>query len=265
MFSDVSGDTRYCGTLYGIIGSHSTLSNITETLRESPILVNFSITDSAAEWLRSAINNALAMGVTRREIFTMVATAPPPSPGPYLAESNAPWTGDPANIVYDEVPAGLLTLAEGAKKYGVRYNTLSVALFRGMIPKAGRIRGHGHSGLRHLVSEAALRRYLGLPPEEVAARSDASPEAQPRLATMDRPIYDELPEGLIRLTEAATEYGIPSKQLHRWLGRQRLTHMGYLRGPTPQGGYVLLVEAELAALMADVHTRDESAGSPASN
>ena len=228
-------------------------------------MVNFSITDSAAEWLRSAINNALAMGVTRREIFTMVATAPPPPPGPYLAERQSPWTDDPANVVYDEAPAGLLTLAEGAQKYGVRYNTLSVALFRGMIPKAGRIRGHGHSGLRHLVSEAALRRYLGLPPEEVAAGSDAGPEAQPRLATTDRPIYDELPEGLIRLTEGASRYQVSPKQLHRWVGRQRLTHMGYLRGPTPQGGYVLLVEAELEALMADDLTRDESAGSPASS
>ena len=36
------------------------------------------MTASAAEWLRSAINQALAMGVTRREIFTMLATAPPP-------------------------------------------------------------------------------------------------------------------------------------------------------------------------------------------
>ena len=229
-------------------------------------MAEFSISDSAAEWLRSAINNALAMGVTRREIFTMVATAPPPPPGPYLAERKSPWTDDPANVVYDEAPAGLLTLAEGAKKYEVRYNTLSVALFRGMIPKAGRIRGHGHSGLRHLVSEAALRRYLGLPPEEVAGGSDAEPEAQPRLATTDRAIYDELPDGLITLPEAARKYGesgVTSRQLHRWVDRERLTHMGYLRGPTPQGGYVLLVEAELAALLEDNLTRAGSAESPA--
>ena len=227
-----------------------------------------SITDSAAEWLRSAINNALAMGLTRREIFTMVATAPPPPPGPYLAERQSPWTDDPANVVYDEAPAGLLTLAEGAKKYGVRYNTLSVALFRGTLPKAGRIRGYGHSGLKHLVSEAALRRYLGLPPEEIADGPDAEPEAQPQLATTDRPIYDELPDGLITLPEAARKYGesgATSRRLHRWVGRERLTHMGYLRGATPQGGYVLLVEAELEALMADDLTRDESAGSPASH
>ena len=61
---------------------------------------------AAAEWLRSAINQALASGITRREIFTMVATAP-------------------------------------AARYGVRRNTLEVALFRGNIPRAGRIKGHG--------------------------------------------------------------------------------------------------------------------------
>ena len=96
------------------------------------------MTTSAAEWLRSAINHALAMGVTRREIFSMVATAPPPPPQFDPTDSNAPWPDYPDSIVYDEVPAGLITLADAAAKYGVRHNTLSVALFRGLIPRAGR-------------------------------------------------------------------------------------------------------------------------------
>ena len=87
----------------------------------------------------------------------MVATAPPPPP--------RPWPDDPDRIIYNEVPEGLLTLTDAAAKYGVRRNTLAVALHRGVIPRAGRIPGYGQGGLRHLVPEAALRRYLGLDPE----------------------------------------------------------------------------------------------------
>ena len=203
------------------------------------------MTASAAEWLRSAINHALAMGIPRRDIFTMVATAPPPS---ILADDDEAWPNRPDAIVYDEVPSGLLTLADAATKYGVRHNTLEVALFRGNIPRAGRIRGSGYGGLRHLVSEAALRRYLNLPPEEVDA-PDAGPEPQPRAAREERPIYDALPEGLITLPEAARRYSVPARRLHNWVRRGRLTHLGYLRGGSPQGGYVLLVEAELTALV----------------
>ena len=65
-----------------------------------------------------------------RDIFTMVATAPPPS---ILADDDEAWPSRPDAIVYDEVPSGLLTLADAATKYGVRHNTLEVALFRGNI------------------------------------------------------------------------------------------------------------------------------------
>ena len=197
---------------------------------------------AAAEWLRSAINHALASGITRREIFTMVATAPPPPP--------RSWPDDPDRIIYDEVPAGLLTLTDAAARYGVRRNTLEVAVFRGIIPRAGRIKGHGQGGLRHLVSEAALRRYLGLDPEpaEASNATEAVPESQPRPAPDGLPLYDERPEGLITLAEAARKYGVPTNRLRNWMRTGRVTHMGYLRGGSPQGGYVLLVEAELEAL-----------------
>ena len=207
------------------------------------------MTTSAADRLRSAIYHALAMGIPRRDIFTMVATAPPPSPS-ILADDDEAWPNSPDAIVYDEVPAGLLTLADAATKYGVRHNTLEVALFRGNIPRAGRLRGSGYGGLRNLVSEAALRRYLNLPPEEGVA-PDAGPEPLPRrlVAGEKLPIYDALPEGLITLQEAARRYGVPARRISNWVQRGRLTRMGYLRGRSPQGGYVALVEAELAALV----------------
>ena len=65
----------------------------------------------------------------------MVATASSPPA--------RPWPDDSNRIVYGEVPEGLLTLTDAAARYGVRRNTLEVALFRGNIPRAGRIKGHG--------------------------------------------------------------------------------------------------------------------------
>ena len=201
------------------------------------------------QWLRSAIDIALAAGITRNEIHTLVATAPPPARP--LVDADIPWPVDPDHVVYDEVPRGLLTLADAAAKYGVTRNRLGVAVHRGLIPRAGRIRGTGRRGLRHLISENALRRYLKLDPalpESAEDQSDAV-EAQPQIEVAELPYYDELPEGLITLTEGARRYGIRSRRIHRWLSQGRISRMGYLRGRGPQGGYVVLSESELAALV----------------
>ena len=202
---------------------------------------------STVEWLRSAINHALARGVTRSAIYTMVATAPPPRP--YAADANSAWPADPDRIVYDEVPAGLITLPDAAAKYGVKPGRLNVAVFRGMIPRAGRLRGPGQRGGKHLVPENALRRYLGLDPD--AKPDDARPTAQPRASDNDLPLYNELPEGMITLPDAARKYGASADRIRWWIKAERIARMGYLRGGSPQGGYVLLVEAELAALLGE--------------
>ena len=89
---------------------------------------------TAAEGLRSAIDHALAAGIPRAEIFNLVAAAPPPSATPDT------WPHRPGEIEYDAAPAGMTTLADAAIKFGVRHNTLSVAVYRGMLPVAGRPR-----------------------------------------------------------------------------------------------------------------------------
>ena len=151
--------------------------------------------------------------------------------------------------MYNEVPDGLLTLAAAAAKYQVRHNTLTVAIFRGNLPQTGRIRGRGHSATQHLVSEVALRRYLGLDPEMPEAPEGQSGgwEAQPHYAADDLVRHDELPEGCITLTEGARRYGIPVRRMRNLVSRRRLTKMGYLRGKGPRGA-LLLLEAEVAAL-----------------
>ena len=112
-------------------------------------------TDDAAERLRSAIARALAEGFSHAEIYAMIAAAPAPPHG---------LRG--GNIVYDRPPAGLISVPAAAKKYGVRGNTLSVAIHRGLLVSLGQIKGRGGGGFNHLVSEAELRHYLNLPPEE---------------------------------------------------------------------------------------------------
>ena len=63
--------------------------------------------------------------------------------GGHRAAAGPALAGRPNRIIYDEMPEGLLTLTDAAARYGVRRNTLEVALFRGNIPRAGRIKGHG--------------------------------------------------------------------------------------------------------------------------
>ena len=98
--------------------------------------------DSAVEWLRTAIDQALARGVTRSAIHTMVATAPPPR-WSYAEDANADWPTDPNRIFYNEAPAGLITLPDAAAKYGIKPGRLNVAVFRGMIPQRRSLAGAG--------------------------------------------------------------------------------------------------------------------------
>ena len=57
--------------------------------------------------------------------------------------------------------------------------------------------------------------------------------------------------GMITLPDAARKYGASADRIRWWIKAERIARMGYLRGGSPQGGYVLLVEAELAALLGE--------------
>ena len=173
----------------------------------------------------------------------MVATAPPPK----LRED---WPYDPSEIVYHEVPAGCLTLTDAAAKYHVRHNTLSVAISRGMLADAGRVTkpspsGEGQGRKQVIVPEAALRHYLGLPPDP-----DDSPDSEMGLVPglYDLPIYTEMPEGLIAVPAAAEKLGIPTQRLNEWVRSGILSRMGYLRDDGQGQSALLVVEAEVTVL-----------------
>ena len=201
------------------------------------------MTTTATEQLRAAIDHAIAAGVSRRQIFAMVARAPPPPP-------RENWPNDPSEIVYDEVPAGMITLADAAQKYKVRHNTLNVAVSRERLPVAGSVtipnRSGKSGGRKHrVVPEAAVRHYLGLPPDP-----DDSPDDEldrvPGLHEL--PIYTEAPEGLITATAAAQKLGMPVQRVHEWVRNGVLARMGYLRDGRQGRSALLVVEQEVTVL-----------------
>lgn len=189
--------------------------------------------------VRSAIDRALAAGVSRREIFAMVAAMPMPAPFPQDEI-------DPGSITYDETPEGLIALVDAVEKYGVGHDALAAAVNQGLLPAAGWVEASGDvSQSQQLVPEAALRHYLNLPP---------SPEDQERAIASgsdDSREYSALSEAMITLPGAARKYGIPVDHLQRWLRNARLTRVGYLRDSSGERGSVLLMEADVLALITD--------------
>ena len=195
---------------------------------------------SSTDCLRAAIDRALADGIPRRDIFAMVAAASPPPPREAV---------DPNGIIYEEVPSGLIALADAAEKYGLRHNTLRVAIFRGLLPTAGSVRGPNRR-LRQLVPEAALRHYLWLPPDDMETATDL-PQSEPRSEQLRR--YNTAPEGMITFPHAVRKYNVSTGWLRYQLFLGGLEPMGYLWDQGTRSA-VLLLESEVQRLASEATT-----------
>ena len=75
--------------------------------------------------------------------------------------------------------------------------------------------------------------------------ADAEQPELPGFEDPGLPIYDELPDGLIDLPEAARKYGCSNALLHRWIDRGHLKEQGRLKAPARGGGYIVVYESEL--------------------
>ena len=62
-------------------------------------------------------------------------------------------------------------------------------------------------------------------------------------------IYDEVPEGLITLPDAAQKYRINIERLRGWVRYGHIRKYGKLKGPAPGGGFVLLLEGAVVEWM----------------
>ena len=82
--------------------------------------------------------------------------------------------------------------------------------------------------------------------------SDAlAPPLSTPLSSASEPmlIYETLPPGLIPLPTANTKYGLKRGRLTMWLKRGKLHNKGRIKGAAPGGGFILIEEAALLALL----------------
>ena len=63
-------------------------------------------------------------------------------------------------------------------------------------------------------------------------------------------VYDISPLGLIDLPTAARKYDLNRTTLNSWVFRGRLQLRGRLKGPAARGGFILIREDDLVALLA---------------
>ena len=71
--------------------------------------------------------------------------------------------------------------------------------------------------------------------------------ALPNFPTNGKPkVYTELPPGLITLPDAAKKFDIPKSRIREWALKGQIKTFGRLRGRAPGGGFLVLMEEEVA-------------------
>ena len=123
-------------------------------------------TQTTADDLRGAIEDALAAGViTRDEILDMVSTAEP------TTALNGHEPAEPATRaddlpIYTELPEGLIDLPTAMRKFGCRRGRLDSWVQRGRLKVYGRLKGAARGGGYVVVSEAELTNRLATVPSK---------------------------------------------------------------------------------------------------
>ena len=110
---------------------------------------------SAEQQFREAASIARASGLDELTLQSMVTEA-----------YNAPQVNDAepaptAEVIYDELPEGLIDLPSACRKYGVNRHTANGWMRRGMLPRKGRTRAPG--GQLSVTDEAAFRQLAAQP------------------------------------------------------------------------------------------------------
>ena len=111
--------------------------------------------------LASAINEALASGVSPSEILHMVAAS-----SSTLAEQPKMSNSSPDDQecpIYTELPEGLIDLPSAARKYHLNVNTLRSWLTKGHLKVFGRLKAPATGGGYLVFSELDLVEYRSAP------------------------------------------------------------------------------------------------------
>ena len=120
-------------------------------------------TTQATEDLQAALEAALASGLTQGDIVGMVAGAMKRSEevGCQSALPDFPTNGKPK--VYRELPPGLITLPDAARKYEINYNSLHRWVKEGKIRSFGRLRGPAPGRGLVILMECEVLEYRDAP------------------------------------------------------------------------------------------------------
>ena len=192
--------------------------------------------------LQEAIRSFLQSGGTAQEIFEVVTTATREdhhtSNGDYERTGGAvgyqpnPHEFDGFVRVYESAPPHLMTVLEAAQKYSMTPAAIYQWIKSGRIAEAGFLRGG-----------SGKQRNVTLIDREEFATLASGPD--------QLPFYDELPEGLITVSEACKKYRRSPRTLRRWWSNGYIRLMGRLRAPARGGGYLVVSTDEIEAHIAD--------------
>ena len=106
-----------------------------------------------------AIERALRSGATREEILSMLELKVTENEVAYQDTLPA-FPDDDPDMVYTELPPGLIDLPTASKRYGIKGPTLSSWVRKGRIKLRGRLRGPTIRGGYLVVSEEELEAYM---------------------------------------------------------------------------------------------------------
>jgi hypothetical protein len=170
--------------------------------------------------LQEAISDALASGVPPEELRQMVQTALPEIPNHF--KELLP--------VFEEIPESLIDLVGGMQEYGHSRQLLNLWIKQGKLQPCGLLRQQESGKVVLLYSKDDLD--------------------QSRLgAKRELPIFGELPNGLIDLPAAAKKYNCKRSTLNRWTINGSLRVVGRLKAAARGGGYIVVAEDQLVALL----------------
>ena len=123
------------------------------------VMVENTKTTQATEDLQEALEAALASGLTQGDIVSMVAGAMKHAEeaGCQAALPNFPQYGQ--KKAFRELPPGLITLPEAARKFRINRYTLRSWVNDGKIATYGRLRGRAPGGGFLLLNESEVIAY----------------------------------------------------------------------------------------------------------
>lgn len=116
------------------------------------------LTQVLGRWMQTT-REALRAGATTEDLAAMLQTAADQEED-IKAQLPPECRSD---VVYDELPEGLIDLPTASLRYGIKRHTITMWLQRGRLQARGRLKGPAPGGGYVLIAEAELMAYMNAP------------------------------------------------------------------------------------------------------